>query len=416
MGIARVLIVFALFATPIAGNEHQTATPAKPAALGTTLAKGVTYERRALRTPAGEPWSVHVLRVSRTARDVQIRAASAPGEMRRALPTEIARQEVKPGEELLAVVNGDYDIATPFLGVSDGLSITSGYLWTTGKLTWPALGLRKNGEPLIGVPQVKLELKIGARRLHVGAMNKPLGSVHGFGPRVYTREFRERVTSAQPFRAVVIGDLSRYRPLRANENVRGRILKVEEGSNNVEVPEDAIVVAQRLDSCPPVGIPASFCAVPFSVGTRVEVHFEVSLAGRRDIPHVIGGFPIIAQNGRPTIVGEPSANLALRHPRTAVCYNPREIVFVVVDGRQAQLSVGMTLEELGDLMVSLGCSEAMNTDGGGSSVMAVTLPPTESATTATSGARQAASLRIVNSPSDGKERGRGNAWVILKRK
>jgi exopolysaccharide biosynthesis protein len=67
----------------------------------------------------------------------------------------------------------------------------------------------------------------------------------------------------------------------------------------------------------------------------------------------------------------------------------------------------MTLEELGDLMVSLGCTTAINTDGGGSSVMAV----------AERGANGGIKppLQIVNSPSDGQERGRGNAWVIVRR-
>ena len=42
---------------------------------------------------------------------------------------------------------------------------------------------------------------------------------------------------------------------------------------------------------------------------------------------------------------------------------------VVVDGRQPEFSVGMTLAELADYMVKLGCTEAMNFDGGSSAVM-----------------------------------------------
>jgi hypothetical protein len=87
----------------------------------------------------------------------------------------------------------------------------------------------------------------------------------------------------------------------------------------------------------------------------------------------------------------------------------------------------MTLEELADLMLSLGCTVAMNTDGGGSSVMAVALPPELAqhfTTTAPSSvgagpappSSSSASLQIVNSPSDGAERGRGNAWVVLRKR
>ncbi len=390
------------------------------------VAPGVTHERRDMRSPDGLPWSVHVLRVDRKAEGVQIRAAEPPGEMRRELPTEIARQEVRPGEQLLAVVNGDYDIAAPYLGISDGLSITSGHLWTTGRPTWPVMALRQNGQPLIGVPQVRMELRSGKQRWTIAALNKPLASVHGTGPRVYTREFREAVKGDQPFRAVVIGNLSPALPLRASRTIRGEVLSVFESVTEAAIPPGAVVIAERLPAGETAGRTGSLPLVPFhssafTPGTPVELRFELQVLKKKDIAQAIGGFPILVQNGKRTIVGEPGANLKLRHPRTAVCYNAREIIFVVVDGRQPRLSMGMTLEELGDLMVSLGCTEAMNTDGGGSSVMAITAPPAAGATNDTGeqggvGTQQAAPLQIVNSPSDGRERGRGNAWVIVRKK
>ncbi len=62
-----------------------------------------------------------------------------------------------------------------------------------------------------------------------------------------------------------------------------------------------------------------------------------------------------------------------RAPRTAIGIRPDgTVLLVVVDGR-ARLphSVGATLAELAVLMKNLGCTEAMNMDGGGSSVMFV---------------------------------------------
>lgn len=62
-----------------------------------------------------------------------------------------------------------------------------------------------------------------------------------------------------------------------------------------------------------------------------------------------------------------------RAPRTAIGLTARdEWVLVVVDGRADPThSVGATLEELGRLMRHLGCVQAMNLDGGGSSAMAI---------------------------------------------
>lgn len=87
-----------------------------------------------------------------------------------------------------------------------------------------------------------------------------------------------------------------------------------------------------------------------------------------------------------------------RHPRTAV--GQREdgtLLFVVVDGRQPLLSVGMTLQELAKFMKDLGAVNAYNLDGGGSSTMVV-------------------ENTIVNSPSDRDgERPTSDAIIIKSR-
>jgi uncharacterized lipoprotein YddW (UPF0748 family) len=60
---------------------------------------------------------------------------------------------------------------------------------------------------------------------------------------------------------------------------------------------------------------------------------------------------------------------ATREPRTAVGVNQAgtRLYMMVIDGRQATWSVGVTLSELGDLMLEKGVWRAVNLDGGGSS-------------------------------------------------
>lgn len=56
-----------------------------------------------------------------------------------------------------------------------------------------------------------------------------------------------------------------------------------------------------------------------------------------------------------------------RHPRTAVGVTPENhLIAVVVDGRAAEAH-GMTIAEIASVMEALGCVDAMNLDGGGSS-------------------------------------------------
>ncbi|MDD8025367.1 MAG: phosphodiester glycosidase family protein, partial [Acidobacteriota bacterium] len=89
---------------------------------------------------------------------------------------------------------------------------------------------------------------------------------------------------------------------------------------------------------------------------------------------------------------------ATRHPRTAIGVRADgTIVLAAVDGRQPGLSVGMTIPELAGLMVDLGCVDALNLDGGGSTTMVV-------------------KGEVVNSPSDpGGERAVSDALLVFSR-
>jgi hypothetical protein len=80
------------------------------------------------------------------------------------------------------------------------------------------------------------------------------------------------------------------------------------------------------------------------------------------------------------------------HPRTALGLDRdgSMLWLVVVDGRQSGYSEGMTLDELAALMKEIGCWDAINLDGGGSSIMLV--------------AKEGKSLSIMNRPSDANTR------------
>ena len=59
-----------------------------------------------------------------------------------------------------------------------------------------------------------------------------------------------------------------------------------------------------------------------------------------------------------------------RQPRTAIgATADGKLVVLVCDGRNKRGSKGFTLPELADKLISLGCTEAVNLDGGGSSTL-----------------------------------------------
>lgn len=122
----------------------------------------------------------------------------------------------------------------------------------------------------------------------------------------------------------------------------------------------------------------------------------------------VGGRPVLA---RDSVIGdgvdtEGQASFATaRHPRTAVgiANGGRRLLLVVVDGRQAGFSDGMTLRELATLMLALGAPDALNLDGGGSTALVYADPDS------------AGMMRLANHPSDPTgERAVGNALAIVR--
>jgi hypothetical protein len=101
---------------------------------------------------------------------------------------------------------------------------------------------------------------------------------------------------------------------------------------------------------------------------------------------IVGGAGLLIRDGRDvddwSIESFNKGFAEGRHPRTMIGNEPDGTIWlVIVDGRQPQLSVGMTLVELRALARRLGLVNALNLDGGGSSTMWV-------------------EGHVVNSPSD----------------
>jgi hypothetical protein len=128
----------------------------------------------------------------------------------------------------------------------------------------------------------------------------------------------------------------------------------------------------------------------------------------------IGGMPMLVYQGvkRLTTSEELTpADIPPANPRTAIGYRADgAILLVVVDGRQS-VSMGADLGELADMMLGLGCTGAINLDGGGSSVMI--------ARTSVAAQPSQVQYRAVNTPIDagvaGRERAVGSALVVKAR-
>jgi len=125
-------------------------------------------------------------------------------------------------------------------------------------------------------------------------------------------------------------------------------------------------------------------------GQRITA--DVSLS--QDVAMAITGDTFILQNG--VRVSRDDVEL---HPRTAIGidHDTGQLLLVVMDGR-SESSSGMTMKEMAQLFERLGAEDALNLDGGGSSIMV---------------ARQVdGSLAVLNSPSDGHPRPVANGLEV----
>ncbi|GAA2389247.1 phosphodiester glycosidase family protein [Nonomuraea africana] len=126
-------------------------------------------------------------------------------------------------------------------------------------------------------------------------------------------------------------------------------------------------------------------------GRRVALTPDVS---------VIGGGVGLIRNGRIKVTakrdGHDSVNMILRrHPRTLMgVTRSGGLVLATVDGRKPGITVGANMIEAAQLMKWLGAVQAINLDGGGSTAMVV-------------------GGKVVNQPSDGRERAVGDALLVL---
>ncbi len=118
-----------------------------------------------------------------------------------------------------------------------------------------------------------------------------------------------------------------------------------------------------------------------------------------EIPNVIGAGPRLVMDGKIFVTADeekfPADIRVGRAPRSAVGVTSYgDYIFAVVDGRQAH-SKGCTLQEWAEILLKeFGAFNAINLDGGGSTELIV-------------------KDKLVNKPSDGRERMIGNALAIL---
>ncbi|MFI5734342.1 phosphodiester glycosidase family protein [Kribbella sp. NPDC051587] len=181
------------------------------------------------------------------------------------------------------------------------------------------------------------------------------------------------------------GDVARTRTVDGLPTVREVILRDGVVVSSAAAPGTTALAANEQAL---IGREAGADALTaFEVGDKVDVKYGLRPDASKVAVGISGNVQLAKDGAVPADV--PDADLA---PRTAIGFDAdgSRMILLTVDGR-ATGSRGLSLKEMGQLMIGLGADDALNLDGGGSSTML---------------ARSAgdAAPSVVNDPSDGAER------------
>lgn len=145
-----------------------------------------------------------------------------------------------------------------------------------------------------------------------------------------------------------------------NVLVSGNIIK-KISANPIEISKDEYVISA------PINLVKQFAK-------DKEIYLDIKLNKTlENAKHILGAGPYLVKDSELYVDYKTQKLEAIsgKNPRSAIGYkDDGTLIIVSVDGRE-QSSVGMTLFELGKFMLKLGCTNAMNFDGGSSSALYV---------------------------------------------
>lgn len=134
---------------------------------------------------------------------------------------------------------------------------------------------------------------------------------------------------------------------------------IAKSSNSLIIPKNGYVISAPTEKISKL-----------KIGDKIKINYNL-IPYKENTQHVISGGPYLIKNGQTyiDITAEKLNAISGKNPRTAIGYTKDNVlIMVTVEGRKEGQS-GVTLKELANIMKKLNCYEAINLDGGSSTVM-----------------------------------------------
>lgn len=288
------------------------------------------------------------------------------------------------GMQVLAGFNADFFNTNT--GVPIGMVIDNGRLLSSPGGAY-AVGFRADGSYIFGKPKLNMVISDGSKSVVVENFNKTRSS---YTVNLYDESWGAETRLSGAGTNVLLEKINPDDEVAIGSRIKMRVVSVREESTSTPIGENQMVltVAATGDATK-VGI--------FYAGQEVELTVSADDPAWGEAIYAVGGKSLIL-DGKISAGDSPTGNAA----RTAIGFREDgTMIFFENDGRLKDFSVGLSPTALGEEMLALGAVNAINLDGGGSSVMAVR--------------RFGYPLAVVNSPSDGKARMVANHIFLVNR-
>ncbi len=288
---------------------------------------------------AGKPVRINVVEVDmKLAKDLELTPALSSDttlQSRRTITT------IAKNKNAVVALNGTY--FKPQTGVPLGTLMINKKMYTGPIYDRVAMGIFDNGFDIARV-QLNASVSGSGKTIPVNNINQPrMLSTYVL---VYTSEW---------------GKYSPYAPKYGMglQVIEGKITKAS--ANPIEIPQNGYVISGPKSVLQPL---LDKKDAELIINTNPEW---------KNVKHIISGGPYLVRNSEVFVdmTAQKLGAIGGRNPRSAIGYTAdNNLILVAVDGREGS-SIGMTLMELASFMQSIGCTNAMNLDGGGSTVMYV---------------------------------------------
>lgn len=285
------------------------------------------------------------------------------------------------GEGTNVIGGSNADFFSLQTGVPMSNAIVDGKILTKDASGQDAIGIMPDGTAFISYFSLNSVLiKEDGSEVNIYNINKYR---QPYAIYMMTDEFSTETQNTTEGIDVVLGSIEGE--MKIGTKITAVVEAVNEQTGSAPIPKDKIVITVDKKAPQEFFEPIS----TLKVGEKVTINFSAN--GDKRWNEVAVGMGSIG--GRLLINGEVNPDLeAGAAPRTAIgIKDDGSILLYTIDGRQTGHSYGVQLKTLALRMKELGCTNAINLDGGGSTEMVVQLPGD-------------ADSSLINKPSDGKER------------